>query len=492
MRMTTMGTTTTTETTPPETPRMDNPIANTPAAAAVPATESLSRLPVPAMPDTPPVVHKPGDPEVEVTFVFVDAVKHGIGGLTVKFEAGDKSVTAKTDKDGAATGWTNAKRIEPIKIYVRKRSGDFDLKGTVTPRQDVNNYTIQSPEYHIDAITRLDAEQQMEEDLLIPAVKDGEIMTVDRLTGELAPYIASKQIVTEIGKVIKDNPIRKRVQIENPKTHKTRTKIEIEHHYKAVATGKPRTVAMYVLGSRLNYPKSLDISDAMYRWMQAELDQMLTSMKVIKAGDSGIEIAAIKAVTIQEAGGSGFTANGLPKILFERHIFYELTAPPKAAKGKKTTPHPYAKFSDICNPHPGGHDDGLGKEIFGEIEFDKQIKSEDKHEIYQYERFVKAALLDKGAAICACSWGAFQVLAKPYQEFGYPSPSDLANSCMESIDGQCRLFIAFLKSKDKRSAIVDLYNKNWEGFTAKYNGKNWRTVNPDYASNMKMNYENFK
>lgn len=474
---------------------MANPSSNIPTDGTPPAGANSAQpsAPATAAPDpVTPVVHKPGDPEVAATFVFVDAVKHGIKGLTVKIEGGGKSETATTGEDGTAVTWTDAKRGEPIKIYVKKKSGDFDLKGTVTPKLDVNNYTVQSPEYHLEAITKLDAEQQLETDLHIPTVKDGEVMTVARLTGELAPFITSKQVVSETGKVLKDVPTKKKIVTEDPKTHKKKTKIEIEHHYKAVETGKPRTVAMYVLGSRLNYPKSLDVSEAMYQWMQNELNQTLISMKVIKAGDPGIEIAAIKAVTIQEAGGSGFVINGLPKILFERHIFYDLTAPPAPAKGKKPQPHPYAKFPDICNPTPGGYDDGLGKEVFGEVEFEKKLNYEDKHELYQYERFVKAAQLDNDAAICACSWGAFQVIAKPYAEFGYSSPSEIANTCMESIDGHCRLFIAFLKSKDKKSAIAALYKKDWEGFTSKYNGANWRATNPDYASNMKRNYENFK
>jgi len=439
-----------------------------------------------------PVSRKPGDPEVEVTFVFVDAVKHGIKGLDVKMEGGGKSQVAVTGEDGAAASWLDAKRGEPIKIYVKKRTGEFDLKGSVTPKLDVNNYTIQSPEYHLEAITKLDAEEQLELDLNIPRVKEGEVMTVERLTGELAPYIASKQVVTEAGKVLKDSPVRKRVVTVDPKTKKAKTKIEIEHHYKAVETGKPHTVAMYVLGSRLNYPKSFEISDAMYRWIKVELDKELVAMRVIKANDPGVEIAAVKAIVSVESSGNGFTVNGLPKILFERHIFYGLTAPPEPAKGQKPKPHPYAKFPDICNPQRGGYDSGFVKENFREIEFGKKLSAGDKYELFQYERFVKAALLDRDAAICACSWGAFQVVAKPYAEFGYSSPSDIANECMESIEGQCRLFVSFLKMKDKRSAIAALYKKDWEGFTAKYNGQSWKSANPDYPSKMKERYEEFK
>jgi len=353
-----------------------------------------------------PVVRKPGEPEVEVTFVFVDAVKHGIKGLDVKMEGGGKAEIATTGEDGTATIWTDAKRGEPIKIYVKKRTGDFDLKGTVTPKLDVNNYTIQSPEYHLEAITKLDAEEQLERDLNIPTVKEGEIMTVERLMGELAPYVASKQVVTEAGKVIKDSPIRKRVVTVDPKTHKTKTKIEIEHHYQVVDTKKPHTVVMYVLGSRLNYPIATEVTEAQYAAMAKEL---------------GCEVAAIKAVAKTETNSAAYFPNGLPVILFERHKFFKLTKP---AGGS----HPYAKFSDICNPTPGGY----------HLPVDH---GPDPLRIWQYERLVKAAQLDRTAAVASCSWGAFQVMGEYWHSMGYSSPENLANECMASIDGQAKLFM---------------------------------------------------
>ncbi|MFP3686444.1 hypothetical protein SB847_22345, partial [Bacillus sp. SIMBA_026] len=70
----------------------------------------------------------------------------------------------------------------------------------------------------------------------------------------------------------------------DPKSHKKKTKITIEHHYKVVDTGKPRTVAFSVFGSRLSYPKSEFFSDSQYRRMASELN---------------VEVAAIKALVQQ-------------------------------------------------------------------------------------------------------------------------------------------------------------------------------------------------
>jgi hypothetical protein len=437
---------------------MANPTSNTPTDAK-PSTAGDVLPPSELAPPSPVgVVRKPGDPEVEVTFVFVDAVKHGIKGLDVKMEGGGKSEIAITGEDGTAATWLDAKRGEPIKIYVKKRTGDLDLKGTVTPRLDVNNYTIQSPEYHLEAITKLDAEEQLEQDLNIPSVKEGEIMTVERLTGALAPYIASKQVVTETGKVIKDHPVKKRVVTIDPKTRKTKTKIEIEHHYQAVDTKKPHTVVMYVLGSRLNYPIATEITEAQYTRMAKEL---------------GCEVAAIRAVAKTESNSAAYFANGLPAILFERHKFFKLTKP---ANGK----HLYAKFPDICNPTPGGY----------ELPADY---GPDPIRIWQYERLVKAAQLNRAAAIESCSWGAFQVMGEYWHSMGYNSPENLANECMASIDGQAKLFMEYIKMKNKEVAIIKaLIDKDWEGFTRYYNGANWKAQNPDYPAKMKKAYDDNK
>ncbi|WP_295977225.1 N-acetylmuramidase family protein [uncultured Variovorax sp.] len=408
-------------------------------------------------PETP-VLRKPGDPEVEVTFVFVDAVKHGIKGLDVKLEGGGKSEAVVTGDDGTAARWLDAKRGEPIKIYVKKRTGELDLKGTVTPKSDVNNYTIQSPEYHLEAITKLDAEEQLELDLNIPRVKEGEVMTVERLTGELAPYIASKQVVTEAGKVLRDNPIKKKVVVADPKTKKTKTKIEIEHHYQAVDTKKPRTVVMYVLGSRLNYPTTIEISESQYERMAQEL---------------GCEVAAIKAVAKTESNSAAYFPNGLPAILFERHKFFKLTKP---ANGN----HPYSKFPEICNPIPGGY--SLPADY-----------GADSMRIWQYERLVKAAQLNRSAAVASCSWGAFQVMGEYWKPMGYNSPEELANECMKSVDGQAKLFMEYIKMKNKEVKIIQtLIDKDWEGFTSYYNGANWKNQNKHYPETMEKAYRDNK
>lgn len=410
---------------------------------------------------------------VEASFVFWDSMKKPIPDLTVKIaEAGSSATTAvwevngstspttgapsliaaptrnsvevTTDKDGLAVTIPNATRGQPIDIFIRKTNGQFDLKGTVTPAKDINAYTIISPEYHFEATTRLSPKEELESDLKIPTIRVGEVMTIKRLIDEFGPYIGSATKVTEVGKVLKDFPTRKSVSHVDEATGKNVNSIEIEHHYRVIKTERPRTVAINILPSRLNYPASTTISDDTFAGMARRLD---------------CEVAAIKAVTFTETSGNGFCENGLPTILFERHHFYDFTKP-------SSGPHPYAMFSDICNDNPGGY--GAGG-------------------IHQYERLVKAARLNLDAALKSCSWGAFQILGEYYTQCGYNSVVEMVNDCMKSIDAHAVIFEKFLKN-EKKDAAKALKNKEWVNFTSGFNGKNWNKQNPNYPTKMENYY----
>jgi hypothetical protein len=397
-------------------------------------------------------------PLVEVSFVFIDSLGHAIEGLNVKIESESINFIGTTDDQGHAMTSEEAKRGQQISISVKKRNGAFDLKGKVIPRKDINTYTIRSPELHFEATTKLTPKEELEEELNVPVIKDQEVMTISRLFGDLAPFIGSVEKITEIGKVTKDFPTKKAIKTEES-TPSAKPKFEIEHHYKVVKTEKPHTIALSMLGARLNYPASTEISDATFKSMAEQFD---------------CEIAAIKAVTFTESAGSGFLENGLPDILFERHHFYALTDPNVKRikkKGSKPLPHPYAKFSDICSPKGGGYGSAG---------------------IHQYERLVKAGRLNLEAAIMSCSWGAFQVLGEYWDKFGYSSAEELANDCIKSIDGQVKIFCGFLNMPEKKSAIKALKSKDWTKFTAAYNGGKWETTNPKYPTNMADFYEKLK
>jgi hypothetical protein len=173
----------------------------------------------------------------------------------------------------------------------------------------------------------------------------------------------------------------------------------------------------------------------------------------------GCEAAAVKAVAETETGDQGaFDAQGRPTILFERHIFSELTQ------------HKYDKdpnYKDISNPKQGGY--GLFSA--------------------QYPKLERAEILDKDAALQSASWGRFQLVGKYYSESGYDSVETFVAGMQKSSQEQLNAFVNKVLAMPQRQKA--LKEKNWENFAYYYNGAYWRSINPDYATNMKDAYAKY-
>lgn len=385
--------------------------------------------------------------------------------------ANQNIVEVTTDKDGFATTIQNATRGQPIDIMVKNHRGEYVWKATVTPKKDFSAFAIVSPEYHLDATTKLGAKEQLEQNLDLPLVKQGEIMTADRLINVFGPYIGWSQKVTEQGQVKKDFPAKRKETIEDPKTHKKKTRIIIEHHYKVVDHGKPRTIVLNVLGSRLSYPSPENFSDDQFKSMATKL---------------GVDVAAIKAIVQQESKGHPFLENGLPPILYERKRFHDLairklgglnTRSPnnKAAREPRNSKklgfeNPYPGYPDLCFPLGGNYGrDGL----------------------HQYEKLIRATKLDPEIALKACSWGAFQILGEYFLLCGCSSIYDFVDKFMSGTEGQAAIFVEFMKNV-KPSAVKGLKDHNWKAVAASYNGSSWEATNPDYAANLGKYYDQFK
>ena len=379
------------------------------------------------------------------------------------------STNPVTDKDGYAVTIQNAARNQPIDVLVKNQRGEFEWKATVTPKKDTSAYTILSPEYHLEATTKLTPKEELEQNIDLPVVKEGEVMTIERLVHDFGPYIGWSQKVTEQGKVRKDTPTRMKEVTEVEQTHKKKTKIAIEHHYKVVDNGKPQTITLNVLGSRLNYPNPDTFSEEQYKSMATQLN---------------VEVAAIKAIVMQESQGHPFLENGLPPILYERRHFFDLAAKKRAkeeqsssASRKKSSgnkksqlQNPYPNFPDLCFPHGDNYGpDGL----------------------HQYEKLVRAAHLDFEISLMACSWGGFQILGEYYSSCGCATIFEFVNKFISGTGEQAEIFVAFMKNM-KPDGVKGLQTRNWEKVADSYNGSSWRTKNPNYASNLAKYYDQFK
>jgi len=125
-----------------------------------------------------------------------------------------------------------------------------------------------------------------------------------------------------------------------------------------------------------------------------------------EAARYGINPAALHAFSDVESGGEGYTSNGRLKIMYEPHIFSQLTN--KVYDGVPAGDYGVScSYPSWCKPPkcPVGcrvHPYSLDQEArWGVLAF--------------------AAELNFEAALGACSWGAFQILGKWWKQLGYPT-----------------------------------------------------------------------
>jgi hypothetical protein len=150
----------------------------------------------------------------------------------------------------------------------------------------------------------------------------------------------------------------------------------------------------------------------------------------------GCEVAAVKAIAAVESAGRGFLPSGRPKILFESHVFGRLTQ------------HAYDHlFPDISTRH-ASHALYRGGE-------------------HEYQRLMKAMLLQRAPALKATSWGKFQILGEGCREAGLPDLESFVTGMCQSERAQLDAFCAFVRSKKLVDALKE---HHWAVFAKGYNG----------------------
>ncbi len=155
----------------------------------------------------------------------------------------------------------------------------------------------------------------------------------------------------------------------------------------------------------------------------------------------GVEIAAVLAVAEVETRGDSFDQLGRPKILFERHVFHELTG----GRFDQLAP-------DLSASKPGGY--GL--------------------EGAQYDRLERAYRLEPWPALMSASWGGFQLMGRYYAELGYLTPPHMVFALAQSFDEHLAALAKYMNMNKK--ALQAMQKKDWAAFARAYNG-------PSYAKN---------
>lgn len=161
-----------------------------------------------------------------------------------------------------------------------------------------------------------------------------------------------------------------------------------------------------------------------------------------KAGELGWPAKAFMAIVQVESGGKAFAkvdGKMLPLILFEPHVFY------------RCLPQSLRKEAERRN---------LAARRWGDIPYPASQSA-------RYNQLEKAKGIHKEAGYMACSWGVGQVLGENAEWLGFPSAQNLAETAMDSIDGQLELMTRFII---KRGLVDELKARDWRGFARLYNG----------------------
>lgn len=163
------------------------------------------------------------------------------------------------------------------------------------------------------------------------------------------------------------------------------------------------------------------------------------------AAKINVPAAKIKALSDVESPKGGFNSDGTPKILFERHKFWQaLTDRNWITKRNEMRD----KYPDICHPSPGSYNTRP-----------------------QYEKLLIAATLNWDAAHESASWGFGQVMGFNFESLGYESVRDFVEQMYQSegaqLDAVCR-YIQVNHLDD------ELRREDWAGFAKGYNGKDYR------------------
>jgi len=172
----------------------------------------------------------------------------------------------------------------------------------------------------------------------------------------------------------------------------------------------------------------------------------------------GVELAAIKAVNEVESGGRGFLVTGLPKILFEGHIFWRQLVqrgidPLTRVAGNENVL--YKKWTKKFYVGGKAEWDRLNKAINATLPGDN---SETIKNITE-------------AAYASASYGCFQIMGYHYSSLGYNEIIKFLADMKFSEGRQLLVLGKFLKANNM---VDDLKNRRWASFALKYNGAGYK------------------
>jgi hypothetical protein len=178
-----------------------------------------------------------------------------------------------------------------------------------------------------------------------------------------------------------------------------------------------------------------------------------------------IEEAAIRAVYEVAAGGrTGFLSDGRPMILFEGHLFW------RELKKRGINPEDFA-----CQKE------------YVDILFPKSDRTNYKGGAAEYDRLQRAITIHEEAALCATSWGIFQIMGFNHKLCGFDTVYGFVESVKAGANNQLIAFSRFLQSTGLDKPLQHL---DWRTFAEKYNGPGY--LQNRYDEKMQNAYLKYK
>ncbi len=162
-----------------------------------------------------------------------------------------------------------------------------------------------------------------------------------------------------------------------------------------------------------------------------------------------LDPAKLQAVAwVESAGVAYWNIDGkpMPAIRFEGHYFHRLL------KEKDTAKLNRAVAAGLAHPSAG------------------RVHNPRSYSA-RYALFNRAIQIDRAAAIASTSWGLGQVMGANWRDLGYSAPRALADTAMNSVEGQVELMARFIVHNN----LSDKLNRgDWHGFARRYNGPGYR------------------
>lgn len=174
------------------------------------------------------------------------------------------------------------------------------------------------------------------------------------------------------------------------------------------------------------------------------------------AEELGVEIAAIKAVVLIEAGAQmkGFWAPGVPVINFDRTM--------------------YNRYAGKATPRIGAKGEKVPSGLTG-------------YALREWTQLINARKVNARGANMGTFWGMFQIGGFNYKLCGCETVDEMVKRMSTSEFEQLELFAAFITNAGMLPALKA---KNWAAFARKYNGASY--AKRGYHTRMAKAYARFK